>query len=143
MSNIITGHCSGLIIVFILVICLQLCVLQGTDQTMLNKLHSQHGRNKNYLKPKSEMNMVFGLNHFAGVVFYDAKGQFKNKDYSIFKDALVGDLNLFGGYLLLQFNFFDHPTPSLQIIFRFPLTDFHLEIIPTIIFCYPFSPLLF
>ncbi len=42
---------------------------------MLQKLHSQHGRNKNYLKPKSEMNMSFGLNHFAGVVFYDAKGE--------------------------------------------------------------------
>ena len=41
---------------------------------MLSKLHQQHGRNKNYLKPKSEMNQVFGLNHFAGVVFYNAKG---------------------------------------------------------------------
>ena len=48
--------------------------LQGTDATMLSKLHQQHGRNKNYLKPKSEMNLVFGLNHFAGVVFYNAKG---------------------------------------------------------------------
>ncbi len=48
---------------------------------MLTKLHNQHGRNKNYLKPKSEMNMSFGLNHFAGVVFYDAKGFLeKNRD---------------------------------------------------------------
>ena len=50
--------------------------LQGTDQSMLNKLHNQHGKNKNYLKPKSEMNMSFGLNHFAGVVFYDAKSMY-------------------------------------------------------------------
>ena len=49
--------------------------MKGTDQSMLNKLHNQHGKNKNYLKPKSEMNMSFGLNHFAGVVFYDAKGK--------------------------------------------------------------------
>ena len=47
---------------------------QGTDQTMLAKLHQTHGHNKNYLKPKSQVNMCFGLNHFAGVVFYDAKG---------------------------------------------------------------------
>ena len=41
---------------------------------MLTKLHSQHGRNKNYIKPKSDTNMVFGLNHFAGVVVYNAQG---------------------------------------------------------------------
>lgn len=56
---------------------------------MLTKLHSQHGRNKNYLKPKSEMNMSFGLNHFAGVVFYDAKG-FLEKNRDTFSGDLLG-----------------------------------------------------
>ena len=51
-------------------------ILQGTDQTMLAKLHQTHGRNKNYLMPKSQVNMCFGLNHFAGVVFYDANGMY-------------------------------------------------------------------
>ena len=41
---------------------------------MLNKLHKTHGDNINYLKPKSDMNASFGMNHFAGVVFYDARG---------------------------------------------------------------------
>ena len=43
---------------------------------MLSKLHMQHGKNKNYLKPRADINMVFGLNHFAGVVFYNAQGKY-------------------------------------------------------------------
>jgi hypothetical protein len=49
---------------------------QGTDQTMLAKLHKTHGSHRNYLKPKSDINTSFGLNHFAGVVFYDTRGEF-------------------------------------------------------------------
>lgn len=48
--------------------------MQGTDQTMLAKLHKTHGSHRNYLKPKSDINTSFGLNHFAGVVFYDTRG---------------------------------------------------------------------
>lgn len=48
---------------------------QGTDQTMLAKLHKTHGSHRNYLKPKSDINTSFGLNHFAGVVFYDTRGK--------------------------------------------------------------------
>ena len=47
---------------------------KGTDVTLLSKLNQQHGTNKNYLKPKSNVNTLFGLNHFAGVVFYDTQG---------------------------------------------------------------------
>lgn len=54
---------------------------------MLSKLHQSHGSNKNYLQPKSQINMSFGLNHFAGVVFYDAKG-FLEKN----RDTFSGDL---------------------------------------------------
>lgn len=54
---------------------------KGTDQTMLAKLHKTHGTHKNYLKPKSDINTSFGLNHFAGVVFYDTRGFLeKNRD---------------------------------------------------------------
>ncbi|CAG2061700.1 unnamed protein product, partial [Timema podura] len=47
---------------------------KGTDQTMLAKLHKTHGTHRNYLKPKSDINTSFGMNHFAGVVFYDTRG---------------------------------------------------------------------
>jgi myosin-7 len=48
---------------------------------MLAKLHKTHGDNRNYLKPKSDINTSFGLNHFAGVVFYDTRGFLeKNRD---------------------------------------------------------------
>lgn len=54
---------------------------KGTDQTLLAKLHKTHGGNRNYLKPKSDINTSFGLNHFAGVVFYDTRGFLeKNRD---------------------------------------------------------------
>ncbi|KAJ9583263.1 hypothetical protein L9F63_022396, partial [Diploptera punctata] len=54
---------------------------KGTDQTMLAKLHKTHGSHRNYLKPKSDINTSFGLNHFAGVVFYDTRGFLeKNRD---------------------------------------------------------------
>lgn len=48
--------------------------VQGTDYTMLAKIHKTHGSHRNYLKPKSDMNASFGLNHFAGVVFYNISG---------------------------------------------------------------------
>ncbi|XP_051159362.1 myosin-VIIa [Leptopilina boulardi] len=54
---------------------------KGTDHTMLAKIHKTHGTHKNYLKPKSDINTSFGLNHFAGVVFYDTRSFLeKNRD---------------------------------------------------------------
>ena len=49
---------------------------------MLDKLNYFHGSNKNYVKPRSDLQASFGFNHFAGVVFYDARG----------------NLNLFSGF---------------------------------------------
>jgi myosin heavy subunit len=53
-----------------------LLAFQGTDETMLAKVHKTHERNKNYLKPKSDKTPAFGLSHFAGTVFYDVKGKY-------------------------------------------------------------------
>jgi len=42
---------------------------------MLNKVHKTHEGNKHYLKPKSDKTQTFGLNHFAGTVFYAVEGK--------------------------------------------------------------------
>lgn len=43
---------------------------------MLAKLNKTHGTNRNYIKPRSEIQSSFGFNHFAGIVFYDARGRY-------------------------------------------------------------------
>jgi myosin heavy subunit len=53
-----------------------LLTFQGTDETMLAKVHKTHEGNKNYLKPKSDKIPAFGLSHFAGTVFYNVKGKY-------------------------------------------------------------------
>ncbi|CAG9767592.1 unnamed protein product [Ceutorhynchus assimilis] len=54
---------------------------KGTDFSMVTKLHQQHGTKKYYLKPKSDMTPSFGIQHFAGAVFYDVPGFLdKNRD---------------------------------------------------------------
>lgn len=54
---------------------------KGTDTTMLTKLHKTHGTKTIYLKPKYDNVNAFGIQHFAGPVFYDSKGFLeKNRD---------------------------------------------------------------
>uniref|UniRef100_A0A670ZDY7 Myosin VIIA n=1 Tax=Pseudonaja textilis TaxID=8673 RepID=A0A670ZDY7_PSETE len=60
---------------------------KGTDATMLHKLNSQHKLNINYIPPKNNHDTHFGINHFAGVVYYETKG-FLEKN----RDTLHGDI---------------------------------------------------
>ncbi|KAG1930768.1 unconventional myosin-VIIa [Pimephales promelas] len=60
---------------------------KGTDTTMLNKLNSQHKLNTNYIPPKNTYETQFGIQHFAGVVYYETKG-FLEKN----RDTLHGDI---------------------------------------------------
>ncbi|KAJ6646193.1 Myosin-VIIa, partial [Pseudolycoriella hygida] len=54
---------------------------KGTDSTMLSKLHSTHSTKNIYLKPKSDQTSNFGIQHFAGIVFYNPNGFLeKNRD---------------------------------------------------------------
>ncbi|XP_019380407.1 PREDICTED: unconventional myosin-VIIa isoform X3 [Gavialis gangeticus] len=60
---------------------------KGTDTTMLHKLNSQHKLNTNYIPPKNNYETQFGINHFAGIVYYETKG-FLEKN----RDTLHGDI---------------------------------------------------
>ncbi|XP_054646683.1 unconventional myosin-VIIb [Dunckerocampus dactyliophorus] len=60
---------------------------KGTDATMLQKINQVHGKGSVYISPKNNYEPQFGVNHFAGVVYYDSKG-FLEKN----RDALSSDL---------------------------------------------------
>lgn len=42
---------------------------------MLYKLNSQHKLNSNYIPPKNSYETQFGIQHFAGVVHYETRGE--------------------------------------------------------------------
>uniref|UniRef100_A0A665U2E8 Si:ch73-194h10.2 n=1 Tax=Echeneis naucrates TaxID=173247 RepID=A0A665U2E8_ECHNA len=60
---------------------------KGTDTTMLQKMNQVHGKGKIYIPPKNNYETQFGIQHFAGVVYYDSKG-FLEKN----RDTLSSDL---------------------------------------------------
>ncbi|KAF1393530.1 hypothetical protein PFLUV_G00016950 [Perca fluviatilis] len=60
---------------------------RGTDTTMLNKLNFQHKLHTNYIPPKNNHETQFGIQHFAGVVYYETRG-FLEKN----RDTLYGDI---------------------------------------------------
>lgn len=60
---------------------------KGNDATMLSKMNNLHNGNKLYIPPKSNHSLHFGIQHFAGAVYYDCKG-FLEKN----RDALSMDL---------------------------------------------------
>lgn len=57
---------------------------KGTDFSMLSKLHTNHGNKTFYLKPKSDLTPAFGIQHFAGNVFYDVPGKLNRNIYTKF-----------------------------------------------------------
>ncbi|XP_067621063.1 myosin-VIIa [Eurosta solidaginis] len=114
---------------------------KGTDTTMLAKLHKTHGAHKNYLKPKSDINTSFGLNHFAGVVFYDTSG-FLDKNRDTFSPDLLHLVSQSSNRFLRQI--FNHDiemgaetrkrTPTLSTQFRKSLD----ALMKTLSSCQPF-----
>lgn len=44
---------------------------------MLEKINQVHGKGGIYLPPKNNYETQFGVQHFAGAVYYDATGTFK------------------------------------------------------------------
>ncbi|KAJ8277066.1 hypothetical protein GJAV_G00071100 [Gymnothorax javanicus] len=59
---------------------------KGTDTTLLNKMNQVHGKTQIYIPPKNNHETQFGIQHFAGAVYYNAKG-FLEKN----RDALSSD----------------------------------------------------
>lgn len=71
---------------------------KGTDLTMLTKIHSNHGKQTIYMKPKSDHIPSFGVQHFAGNVFYNVPGFLeKNRDSfsNDLKDMITQSTNSF------------------------------------------------
>ncbi|CAG9814531.1 unnamed protein product [Phaedon cochleariae] len=68
----------------------------GTDFSLLTKMHTQHGKNRYYSKPKSDVTPAFGIQHYAGEVFYDVPG-FLEKNRDAFsqdlKNLMLGSQN--------------------------------------------------
>ncbi|KAL4000027.1 myosin heavy chain 1/2/3/4/8/13/7B/15 [Sarotherodon galilaeus] len=60
---------------------------KGTDATLLQKMNQYHEKGGIYLPPKNNYETQFGIEHFAGKVFYDSQG-FLEKN----RDTLSSDL---------------------------------------------------
>ncbi|XP_034036571.1 unconventional myosin-VIIb [Thalassophryne amazonica] len=60
---------------------------KGTDATMLQKMNQLHGKGGIYISPRNNYETQFGVQHFAGAVYYDSQG-FLEKN----RDALSSDL---------------------------------------------------
>ncbi|XP_030309911.1 unconventional myosin-X-like isoform X3 [Calypte anna] len=63
---------------------------KGTDNTLLEKLHSQHMSNHYYVKPRVTDHQ-FGIKHYAGEVLYDVRG-FLEKNRDTFRDDILNML---------------------------------------------------
>ncbi|XP_020612489.1 unconventional myosin-VIIa-like [Orbicella faveolata] len=62
---------------------------QGSDESFLQKINSQHGSSSCFVKSKSLSRASFGVVHFAGTIEYDVRGILdKNRD--TFSADLVG-----------------------------------------------------
>ena len=62
---------------------------KGSDESLLGKLHSNHGKTKTiYEQPKSSLEQKFGIHHFAGLVRYDIEG-FLTRNRDTFSQDLV------------------------------------------------------
>ena len=84
---------------------------KATDKTFQEKLTSNHeGKSKPFLKPKG--NTHFGIQHYAGIVYYNITGWLeKNKDP--LNDTVIDQLKK-GSNKLVVLLFADHPGQSLE-----------------------------
>ena len=62
-------------------------VPNGTDDTLLNKMHTAHAKNEHYVKPRTS-GSVFGVKHYAGEVTYTVSG-FLDKNRDAIPDEII------------------------------------------------------
>ncbi|KAM9357798.1 unconventional myosin-VIIb [Symphorus nematophorus] len=74
---------------------------KGTDTTLLQKMNQVHGKGGIYIPPKNNYETQFGIQHFAGVVYYDSKG-FLEKNRDTFSSDLIQLLQTSTNKLLKQ-----------------------------------------
>ncbi|KAL5279589.1 hypothetical protein ACFFRR_003901 [Megaselia abdita] len=60
---------------------------KGNDSSLLDKLFKTHGTQKTFVKPKLNKKAVFGIQHYAGTVYYSSAG-FLEKN----RDSFSGDV---------------------------------------------------
>ncbi|KAL9923426.1 myosin 28B1 isoform 1-T1 [Glossina fuscipes fuscipes] len=95
---------------------------RGSDQTLLEKLHVQHGTRSLYIKPKSNQENTFGVRHYAGVVFYNTRGFLeKNRDsFSLdLKDMVANSKNKFIKNIFPQLSLNDTMKKQLTLSVKF------------------------
>ncbi|CAF1212835.1 unnamed protein product, partial [Didymodactylos carnosus] len=61
---------------------------KGTDKSLCDKLHANHGKNENFVSRKNENGINFGIKHFAGHVYYDCEN-FLEKNRDTFSQDLM------------------------------------------------------
>lgn len=95
---------------------------RGSDQTLLEKLHVQHGTRSLYIKPKSNQENTFGVRHYAGVVFYNTRGFLeKNRDsFSLdLKEMVANSKNKFIKNIFPQLSLNDTMKKQLTLSVKF------------------------
>ncbi|XP_076812859.1 unconventional myosin-VIIa-like isoform X2 [Clavelina lepadiformis] len=61
---------------------------RGTDRTLLNKLVHHHEKSELFGKPKSQVDITFGIQHFAGHVRYNCKGFLERNRDTFHRDLM-------------------------------------------------------
>lgn len=95
---------------------------KGSDSTLVAKLHATHGVKNIYIKPKYDNSVVFGIQHFAGSVFYDPNGFLeKNRDsFNLdLKELVMQSTNKFLVDLLSVDNTLDTSKKSVTLSLQF------------------------
>lgn len=112
---------------------------KGTDNTLLAKLHSNHQNKSVYIKPKYDNALHFGIQHFAGAVFYDPNGFLeKNRDSfnQDLKELIMQSSNKFLIELFSTDDSLDTSKKSVTLSLQFRNS---LEtLMKTLLACHPF-----